>query len=479
MIPADLIPLMPLLVLAATAVLGITVIALFRNRLLVTLLSCAGFAGAIAACIVTVSPSARTITPLLVVDTYALFFTVLISLAGGSAALLAFDYFSQRDDQYEEFFVFLLLATLGAAVLAWSSHFASFFLGLELLSISLYVLIAYRRSDRAGTEAGVKYLVLSAVAAALLLFGMALLYAESGTMELSGVKEFFNVRPASALSLLGLTLLLVGIGFKLALVPFHFWTPEIYQGAPAPVATFIATVSKTGIFALFMRYFAPVGSFPGHAPVLALTVIAIASMFIGNLLGLLQNNIKRILAYSSIAHMGYFLAAFLSGQPFGVMAAIYYLTAYVLTVIVAFGTLSALSASGDAETIDDVRGLARRSPWLAIPLAVAFASLAGLPLAAGFIGKFFVIAAGALSHSWTLAFCLIISSGIGIFYYFRVAAALFEKLPDSTSPESADKPAGKIPLLTTVVIWVTTAAIVFLGVFPSRLTALIRSIIEG
>jgi NADH-quinone oxidoreductase subunit N len=311
------------------------------------------------------------------------------------------------------------------------------------------------------------------------LFGMALIYAESGTMEISGVKEFFNVKPASALSLLGLTLLLVGIGFKLALVPFHFWTPDIYQGAPAPAAAFIATVSKAGVFALFMRYFAPVGSFPGHAPVLVLTVIAIASMFIGNLLGLRQNNIKRILAYSSIAHMGYFLAAFLSGPPLGVMAATYYLTAYVVTIIVAFGSLSALSMAGDAETIDDVRGLARSSPWLAIPCAIAFASLAGLPLAAGFMGKFFVLAAGTLSRSWPLAFSLIITSGIGIFYYFRVAAALFEKLPENQPSVSADRPALRGPLATSIVLWAATAAIVLFGVFPAALTALIRSIIEG
>ena len=260
--------------------------------------------------------------------------------------------------------------------------------GAEILNVSVYVLIAWRRESIGSIEAAIKYLIPGAVGGAFLLFGMALVYANLGTMGLSSIISLL-ARPGSGSLMVstGLLLIAVGIGFKLALAPFHLWTPDVYEGAPVPATAIVATVSKAAVFALFMRYFYPLLMLHAVASA-AIATMAVASMIVGNLLAVRQPNLKRIIAYSSIAHMGYFLSAFIAGGRFGIIAATYYLTAYLVTLIVAFGVLSMLSRSGNAETIADIRSLSARSPWLAGAFAVACASFAGLPLAAGFLGSF-------------------------------------------------------------------------------------------
>ena len=472
MTPLDLPMLLPWLFMAAAAVISVPLVAFFRSRALAMAIACTGFTGSILSCLAVAPLAPRPVTTLLIVDHYALFYTGFMALCGLAIALLAYGYFNRREERSSEFFVFLLLATFGAAVLAASSHFASFFLGLEVLSISLYVLIAFHRFDKRGIEAGLKYLILGAIAAAILLFGMGLVYADLGTMELAAVA--LRIREAEGGSLLfiaGLLLILVGIGFKLALVPFHLWTPDIYEGAPAPAAALIATVSKTGVLALFIRYFFPVTACPGTAVTLFLGAMAFTSMVIGNLLALRENNIKRILGFSSIAHMGYFLVAFLSGGRFGVIAATFYLVAYVITLVAAFAVLS---ANGEAETIDDFRHLAYRSPAVACAFTVAMASLAGLPFAAGFIGKFYVLTAGVMGKNWLLSITLALTSAIGLYYYFRIVAAMFERPPVSLGPMPAF---AKMPLLGSIVLWGAVLLVVVLGVFPAPLTDLLQAVV--
>ena len=285
----------------------------------------------------------------------------------------------------------MLLAVLGSAVIVASGHFASLFLGLEILSISLYALIAYSRLKAVGVEAGLKYLVLAATSAAFLVFGMALIYAALGTMELTRPVAFVFGTPAEGRGLpvmIGLVMLLVGIGFKLAVVPFHLWTPDVYQGAPAPVTAFVATVSKGSLVGLILRFFGQVDIAALDSLFMVFSVIVVSSMIFGNILALLQNNLKRLLAYSSIAHMGYLLVAFLVGGSMGATAATFYLIAYVVMTLGAFGVITVLSVpQREAERIDDYKGLFWRRPWLGGTFTAMLLSLAGIPLTVELYGQ--------------------------------------------------------------------------------------------
>lgn len=316
--PADLIALLPILLTTGTSLLIMLTIAFHRSHRLTLILTLIGLAITAASTLPAAHAAHRYIGILLVIDHYALFNTALILAACFIVAIISYPYLNNQKGKIEEYYLLLVLATFGAIVLVSSNHFASFILGLEVLSISLYVLIAYDRESLPGIEAAVKYLILAGVSTAFLLFGMAILYAALGTMEFSAMATAITSRQVSpALSLTGLGLIIVGLGFKLALVPFHFWIPDVYQGAPAPVAAFIATVSKGAIFALLLRYFSDIPFRSSLALLTVFTTIAIASMFAGNLLALLQNNFKRLLAYSSIAHMGYLLVAVIAGGSLG------------------------------------------------------------------------------------------------------------------------------------------------------------------
>src|SRR5665213_4485996 len=315
MTATDVLALLRLVLVAATSVVVMLAAAVRRNHAVALGITLAGLAAAFCS-VFFVHP--RQVTALLSMDSYALFFMGLIVAASFAVALLAYAYLEQRKGNDEEFYVLILVATLGAMVLAASTHFVSFFLGLEILSVALYALISYLHGRPRPVEAGIKYLVLAAASAAFLLFGIALIYSALGTMEFARVAQILATTVDLNLTLLlpGVAMIVTGIGFKLALVPFHMWTPDVYEGAPAPVTAFVATVSKGAMFALLLRYFNQSGFNHGFAPVvLVFSIVAIASMFTGNLLALLQNNVKRILAYSSIAHRGCVLAAFQIGGP--------------------------------------------------------------------------------------------------------------------------------------------------------------------
>ena len=235
--------------------------------------------------------------------------------------------------------------------------------------------------------------------------------------------------------LAGLVMIISGLGFKLAVVPFHLWTPDVYEGAPAPVTAFIATVSKGAVFALVLRYFTRIDIHAHTALFLIITLIAVASMFAGNLLALLQTNVKRILAYSSISHLGYLLVTVLASGPTAVTAAAFYLAAYFITTLGAFGVVAVLSRpERDADRLEDYRGLVWRRPWLAGVFTAMLFSLAGIPLTAGFVGKFYVVAAGVGSALWLAVVALAINSVIGLFYYLRIVVALFTPAGDVPRP---------------------------------------------
>ena len=467
----DLTAMLPIVVLAITSVALMLIIAIRRSHALTAGVALAGLGVAFVSIFGAWSAAPRRVTPLLVMDGYALFYAGLFLATTFGVVLLANGYLSRHEGYHEEFYVLLLLATLGATVLAASNHFASFFLGLELLSVSLYGLIAYVQDSERNLEAGVKYLILAGASAAFLLFGMALVYADQGTMAFDQIAWATN--SPTVLLLGGMAMMIVGLGFKLAVVPFHLWTPDVYEGAPAPVTAILATVSKGGVFVLLLRLFAGVDLSTHPSLFAVFGLIAVASMLTGNLLALRQNNVKRILAYSSIAHLGYLLVAFLAGGELATTAVTFYLVAYFVTTLSAFGVLIVLSGGErDADALDDYSGLFWRRPWLAAVLAASFFSLAGIPLTSGFVAKFYVLTAGVGSALWWLVIILVVGSAIGLYYYLRIIVVMYQR---SIQPGAEAATAPAVSIAAVMVLAVLIGLLVWLGVYPAPLLDLIRA----
>jgi len=421
------------------------------------------------------------VTPLFTVDGYALFYEGLILLSSLTICLLSRAYLDARKLQRcDEYYLLLLTATLGAAALVASTHYASFFLSLETLSLSLIALISYVRGHDRPLEAGIKYLILSGVSSAFLLFGIAILYAGLGTLSFSSITHASLAGTAlSAPPLLGgIALVLVGIGFKLSLVPFHMWAPDIYEGASAPVTAFVAVVSKSAVFALLLRLFTATGAFHAGPLTIVLGAVAVLSMLAGNLLALLQRNVKRILAYSSIAHLGYALVALLVGGPFAIEAVSVYLVAYAIMTLGAFAVMTLLPPSDslrDADLIDDYRGLFRSRPGLSLAFAASLLSLAGIPLTVGFIAKFYAVASGVDGSHSVLLGTLVAGSIIGLYYYLRVIVAM-TAAPLIMQDDQAARAGGVHQgVLGNAVVAALVLLLIGLGAYPTPLLALIRA----
>jgi len=470
---ADFLALLPLLLIAAAAVVVMLGIAFRRNHAFAAGLTLAGLAAAFFSIFAAIPEAPRQVTPLLYVDKYALFYMGLILTSAAAVAVLSYRYFERHQGLREELYLLLLVATLGCAVLVASSHFASFLLGLEILSISLYGMVAYLTDRKLALEAGIKYLILASASAAFLLLGMALIYADTGTMEfarLRGVALSGSGFPLLA----GIALTVTGIGFKLGVVPFHLWMPDVYQGAPPPVTAFVATTSKSAMVALLLRYSYLSGALQHHAVYLVFATLAIGSMCAGNLLALRQSNVKRILAYSSIAHFGCILVAFLAGSTMALEAVSFYLVAYTVTILAAFGIVTVLSTSErDADDLEDYRGLFWRRPIIAAIFTAALLSLAGIPATMGFLGKFYVLAAGADRSAWLLIIALVVTSVAGLFYYLRVVVALY------AAPPRREVPTPKVSAGGALVLAALAILLIWFGVYPAPLLDLIRTTVLG
>jgi NADH-quinone oxidoreductase subunit N len=469
----DTLALLPLLSLAGTTMVVMLGIAAKRSHELTAGLTLTGFAASFLSIFVVARLVPRQVTSLLLLDGYALFYLGLIIASAAAVAVLSYQYFAKHDGQHEELYLLLVLATLGCGVLVTSIHFASFLLGLEVLSVSLYGMVAYFTGRGQALEAGIKYLILASASAAFLLFGMALIYADTGTMAFSSVADLSVGKSNLALLLPGIALTVTGIGFKLGVVPFHLWTPDVYQGAPAPVSAFVATTSKTALVALLLRYLAP-GTRHSPAVFFLFAVIAIASMCAGNLLALRQDNVKRVLAYSSIAHFGYILVAFLAASTMASGAVAFYLVAYTVTILTAFGIVTVLSTSeADAADLEQYRGLFWRRPLLASVFTAVLLSLAGIPGTIGFVGKFYILASGANASAWLLIIVLVLTSVIGLFYYLRIVVTLFSAVPE---PQPSTQ---RLDWSTAFLLGGLAVLLIWFGVYPAPLLNLIRATIGG
>ncbi|MFT7560048.1 MAG: NADH-quinone oxidoreductase subunit N [Flavobacteriales bacterium] len=474
----QLIALTPILLVASISVILMLVVTILRHHRMVSLLTIAGFISAGLTVVQSFGAEPMQVTPLIILDDYSRFFIALACFFSVPAVMLAYDYLQNSDDLKEEYYILLSLAVLGAVVLSASSHFASFFIGIELLSVSLFAMVGYLvhgKNKRAATlEASIKYMILSGVSSSFLLFGVALLYLNFGVLTFEDMHLKVAAGAINGYGMLGTAMLIIGIGFKLSWVPFHMWTPDVYEGAPIPVTAFLATISKVIVFAIVLRFLVQSGALGFDNVVTVLAIIGVLSMIAGNGLALMQNNLKRLLAYSSIAHLGYLVVALIaansateSHRVLAMESVIIYLVAYVLTTWIAFGALSVLAQPEngiEAENIEDVRGLFFRRPWLATVFTIALFSLAGIPLTAGFIAKFYVFASGVSESLWILLFSIILGSAIGLYYYLKVIIEMCKPIDEELKTGKV-----KIQLENKILLVGMAGLVIIMGIFPGLL----------
>ena len=365
-------------------------------------------------------------------DPFTVFFTLLFCAIAGLAVLLSWDYVRRTRIDHGEYWALLLCATLGMIVMAASNDLITIFLGLELMSLALYVLVGFRRTRLESNEAALKYFLLGAFASSFLLYGIALLYGATGTTNLTRMAGFLADSPllANPLLMIGGLLVLVGLGFKVAAVPFHMWTPDAYEGAPTTVTGYMSAGAKAAGFAALLRVaqLALPELQADWRPLLSW--IAILTMTVGNVAALLQNNLKRMLAYSSIAHAGYVLVAVIAGGADGGSAAMFYLAVYSLMNLGAFGILALLGRGAEERVlVSDLAGLGFRHPLLGLAMAVFMLSLGGIPPTAGFMGKVYVFSVALKAGLLPLAIVGMLNSVISVFYYLRVTVAMYMQEP--------------------------------------------------
>ncbi len=364
-------------------------------------------------------------------DPFSSFNKVLILSGAALAAILSLDFNAKQGIERFEYPVLMLFATVGMMIMVSASNLMTLYLGLELQSLSLYVLAAFARDDLRSSEAGLKYFVLGGLASGLLLYGISLVYGFSGTMDFAKLAALLtNPEMASPGLIVGVVFVLVGLAFKVSAVPFHMWTPDVYEGAPTSVTAFFATAPKVAAMALLLRVMSSPFGHLVEAWQSLIVIVAIGSMVLGAFAAIGQSNIKRLMAYSSIGHMGYALAGLAVGTPEGVRGVLVYMTIYVFMTAGTFACIIAMRRQGRAvEQISDLAGLASNDPGLAMLLAVFMFSLAGIPLMSGFFAKLYVFLAAVQGGLWTLAVVGVLSSVVGAFYYIRIIKVMYFDSP--------------------------------------------------
>jgi NADH-quinone oxidoreductase subunit N len=412
-------------------------------------------------------------------DTYSLFFHWLVGLVAFLVILASDSYLERENLAPAEFYALILFATAGMGVLASAQELLTAFIGLEMSSISSYVLAGYRRDSVKSSESAVKYFLLGSFATAFFLYGIALVYGASGSTNLA---QIASADPGSNLLRLGLTLILVGLGFKVAAAPFQVWTPDVYEGAPTPVTALFSAGPKAATFALLLRIFTTI-----HAATdfwfWAFWILAVVTMFVGNLGALVQTNVKRMLAYSSIAHAGYTLVAFAAvttmkldpetGAAPAYAAVLFYLLGYSLVKVGAFTIVSEIGGQGERYlTLDDFAGLGTRQPFAAAAMSLFLLSLLGLPITAGFFGKFYVFKAAISSKLIWLAVLMTVNSAIGAYYYLRVIVVMYMREHKGDIP--AEAATGLSPTAAMVVL-VAALATLYLGLLPNHILGIVLS----
>jgi len=474
---ADLIRILPEIIWCGFGVLLMLLQPFLKNRQGLTLFAMVGAAAGTLATYF--GQMGSGFFGLIQFDTYSLFFHWLLGLVAFLVILAADSYLERENLAPAEFYALILFATAGMGVLASAQELLTAFIGLEMSSISSYVLAGYRRDSVKSSESAVKYFLLGSFATAFFLYGIALVYGASGSTNLM---QIASADPSSNLLRLGLTLILVGLGFKVAAAPFQVWTPDVYEGAPTPVTALFAAGPKAATFALLLRIFTTI-----HAATdfwfWAFWILAVATMFVGNLGALVQTNVKRMLAYSSIAHAGYTLVAFaavttmkldpetLAGPAYA--AVLFYLLGYSLVKVGAFTIVSEIGGKGESyQTLDDFAGLGTRQPFAAAAMTLFLLSLLGLPITAGFFGKFYVFKAAINSKLIWLAVLMTINSTIGAYYYLRVIVVMYMREHKGDVPAEA---ATSLSPTAAMVVVVAALATLYLGLMPNHVLGIVLS----
>jgi NADH-quinone oxidoreductase subunit N len=397
------------------------------------------------------------------IDGYGTFFKVLFLSILVLVALISLKFGEQTGIGSGEYYSLLMFGVLGMMVMVSSHSFITIFIGLEVMSLSIYVLCGLMRDDVKSVEASLKYFLLGAFATAFLLYGMALIYGSTGLIDVVGLKQYILTKQpmATPMFYIGLGLLIVGFGFKIASVPFHMWTPDVYQGAPTPVTAYMATGVKAAAFGALVRVF-----YTAFLPLIGgwsdiIWVIAALTMCVGNLTALVQQDVKRILAYSSIAHAGYILVAFITGDRALSSSVLFYLLAYAFMNIGAFTAVMVLRRGAEENTdIDSYAGLGARSPFVALCMTIFLLSLAGIPPLAGFAGKFYVFSAAVKAQYYWLAVIGVLNSAVAAYYYLRIIMYMYFKEPSSMAEPVENEPQYGAAML--ICVW----AVFQIGIFP-------------
>ena len=472
MIPApeiDLVSLAPVLVLSVFTML-VLLMDLFigKNKSGLVFISLTGLL------LTAVSSFAKTDWPVrsfggsYVVDHLSVFFTMVFCISSALAILISVEYNRREKIRVGEYYSLILFCTVGMIILASSTDLIMICLGIEIVSLCLYVLAGIRRGDVRSSEAALKYFLLGAFATGFLLYGMALLYGTTGTTKLAGIAEAISSGQMSSqpLVLMGMVLLVLGFGFKVAAVPFHMWTPDVYQGAPTPVTAFMAVGPKAAAFAAFFRVFTEAMPELASSWDMILSIIAVITMFVGNLGAIVQTNIKRLLAYSSISHAGYLLIAIIARNSLGGSALVFYMLVYTFMIFGAFGIVILIGREGKENLeLEDYSGLGFQSPLLALSMSIFLLSLGGLPPLAGFIAKFYIFQA-ALNEGYVILVVLaVLNSAISFYYYLRVIVYMYMKEPQGEFQIT-------LTPITLLVIVISVLVTVELGLFPGPVLSL-------
>ncbi len=462
----DLWAVMPLLFISAGIILVLLLGAMMPGRYLTVVALLSSLATMLW---VMQTPPVATATALgLALTPLARLFTILFALAAMVTLLYSDDYNERRGIAGEEYPATILFALLGMTVLSTATTLLTLFLGLEALTFAFYILVAIDISRTGPAEAGLKYLLLGAISAAFLAFGISLIYAATGTLDIvAAMQGAAKSGNGGALALAGWGLLLAGAAFKISLVPAHLWTPDVYQGGSAPVVAFLSTGSKGGALLFLIMLLHPAGLLPQlHAP---FWWLALFSMVVGNLAALRQHNLKRMLAYSSIAHMGYVTLAMLTGSLEGYRAAALYICLYAAMNLAAFGSIALLSGRDELENIEDYRGIGYSRPLPGAVLALAMFALAGIPPTAGFMGKFFIFAAALRGGEIILALLGILTAAISVYFYLRVVVNLYFRQGETVLVINRPN------LLETATLGMVGLAILLLGIYPTPLINVLAS----
>jgi NADH-quinone oxidoreductase subunit N len=447
---------------------------LMRRRTPAILLEGLAFAGLAAAFVITLgqwgSPVETAFSGRLVADGLALFLRALIILVGIATVIASSDYLKREKLETAEYLILTLFSLIGMMILVSATELITLFLGLEIVSMALYVLAGFKRDEARSLEASLKYFLLGAFASAILLLGLALLWGSTGSLYLSGLREAFATGELlhPPLAMTGFWLLVVGLVFKISLAPFHFWAADVYEGSPAPVAGFMATGTKAAAFGALARFLL-VGFGDTRADwVPVLIVLSVLTMGVGNFMAIAQANIKRMLAFSSVAHAGYILLAIVAGTEHSMRALLVYLAAYSLMTLGAFTVVAIAGGKGEKrQSIYEYAGLGKRDPWLAAFLTVFLLSLAGIPPALGFIGKFLVFAELVRGGFVGLTVVAVLFSLVSAYYYLRVIYLIYMR-------EALEEiPAVGLPRAAGMLLIIILTLIIILGIFPAGLMELV------